>query len=76
MRPVAGEDVVGLAAQQQVERFGEGLADETAADIVEQREAVQPPKAKPPDVSSSGPPGPCMTPSRLTKAAQTSFLIS
>src|SRR5215217_8164545 len=33
------------------------------------QETVQPPNAKPPPGSSSGPPGACMTPSRLMKVA-------
>src|SRR3954463_2965665 len=37
---------------------------------------VQPPYLKPPEVSSSGPPGACITPSRLTIIKTTIFLIS
>ncbi|GCC47391.1 hypothetical protein chiPu_0031510 [Chiloscyllium punctatum] len=38
--------------------------------------ANQPPKLKPPIGSSCGPPGDCMTPSRLMKAPTTIFLTS
>src|ERR1700722_4054677 len=37
---------------------------------------VQPPNAKPPVGSSLGPPGACMTPSRLVKVATTILRIS
>src|SRR5579859_389368 len=36
----------------------------------------QPPYAKPPLVSSSGPPGACMTPSRETNSSTITFLIN
>src|SRR5258708_38427481 len=36
---------------------------------------VHPPYAKPPLVSSSGPPGPCMTPSRQTNSSTLTFLL-
>src|SRR3954462_6814977 len=36
---------------------------------------VQPPWVKPPDGSSSGPPGACITPSRLTKVPAINFLM-
>jgi hypothetical protein len=64
------EDVVGLAAQQQVEGPAEDLAQGSAEGFVEvgggpaaQRE--------PAGRSSCGPPGACMTPSRLVKVATT-----
>src|SRR5260370_33925868 len=37
---------------------------------------VHPPYAKPPLVSSSGPPGACMTPSRETNSSTLSFLVT
>src|ERR1700722_12383379 len=37
---------------------------------------VHPPYAKPPLVSSSGPPGPCMTPSRETNSRTLIFLMT
>src|SRR5215469_3881061 len=37
---------------------------------------VHPPYAKPPLVSSSGPPGACMTPSRETNSSTISFLMT
>src|SRR5262249_10404999 len=37
---------------------------------------VQPPYAKPPLVSSSGPPGACMTPSRETNSSTFTFLMT
>jgi hypothetical protein len=38
--------------------------------------AVQPPNAKPPLESSSGPPGACITPSRLSIVVTINFLIT
>src|SRR6266496_5626934 len=38
--------------------------------------AIHPPYAKPPLVSSSGPPGDCMTPSRETKESTITFLMT
>src|SRR5579862_3998010 len=37
---------------------------------------IQPPNSKPPLVSSSGPPGACMTPSRETNSSTFTFLIT
>src|SRR5260370_39871825 len=37
---------------------------------------IQPPYAKPPLVSSSGPLGPCMTPSRDTNSSTLTFLMT
>src|SRR6266851_1311234 len=39
-------------------------------------EPVHPPYAKPPLVSSSGPPGACMTPSRETNSSTLTFLMT
>src|SRR5512139_1464813 len=38
--------------------------------------AIHPPYAKPPLVSSSGPPGACMTPSRVICSSTITFLIT
>jgi len=61
--PVCGEDLVGLPAEEQVERrgheFGHNLAHEVVP-VTDRPAAV----LEPPASSSPGPPGACMTPSR------------
>src|SRR5437660_5620514 len=47
-----------------------------AEETVSPRGPVHPPYAKPPLVSSSGPPGPCMTPSREMNSSTLIFLMT
>src|SRR6266581_7616205 len=70
--PVSGEDVVGLATQEQGVH-PPNLLVMRLNDSSSSRGACQPPCLKPPSVSSSGPPGACMTPSRVTNSLTMSW---
>src|SRR2546426_10337479 len=71
--PVCGEDVVGLAAQEQGVHSPDVPGDEAQRLIVEQRRLPAAVPEAAPSVSSSGPPGACMTPSRVTNSLTMSW---
>src|SRR2546428_12649532 len=75
VRPICGEDVVGLASENEVERRAHRLTHDLSHLLVPIVHRP-PPCAKPPLSSSPGPPGACMTPSRVKKVLTISFLIS
>src|SRR5687768_15907760 len=74
VRPIGDPDLVGPASQEQVELTGDSLAYSLLPGVVEEWHG-QPPWVNPFLGSSSGPPGPCMTPSSVTWVIAMIFLI-
>src|SRR6266540_1434467 len=72
--PVRGENLVGLATEQEVEFLLED-AIELFAELLIEIGITQPPNLKPVVGSSHGPPGACMTPSMETWAPTIIFRI-